>query len=542
MTITEYKEERQRKEIFRFMKSIKKRAVCLVMAIAMILSLAACTKGGKGKQTATIDKNTIYKEEMINIKLPSDVNVYDVYFKKDKIYYYGYRYSDNDYSAQALWGTVNYDGTDMKEHKIDIQNGWVQNLMVADDGSIYLIYNEYIEDYSDPDNYISETHYVLKKLDSDGKEKTKIDLMEKYQCDWTRDVRLLADGTIFVMTSDKFVILDKDLKEVRSKAYDMFEGNFYTIKDGSLLVSAYDESGTKLYRFDLNKFERGEEVQIPFSLVNFGTRDGCGKYDFVLTDTTQVYTYNIGDAAPRALMNFVNSDLATANFNSIYLESDDVIYGFYNYYDEYEEGGNSAKFGKYTKVDPETIADKKLLSLGCLWVDNEVRKRVINFNKNSSEYRIVITDYSQYDTEEDWSAGTKKFNSDVASGQAPDIILASDPTIINNYLAKGLFADLTNYMKNDPDIDYDDIFPNLIKACSYNDKVYEVVPNFTVSTVAGKKSVLGDRKSWTMEEFLKFKNSLQPGMSMFADATRESMLNNFLSVNVGDYMEYGKGK
>jgi ABC-type glycerol-3-phosphate transport system substrate-binding protein len=121
-------------------------------------------------------------------------------------------------------------------------------------------------------------------------------------------------------------------------------------------------------------------------------------------------------------------------------------------------------------------------------------------------------------------------------------VIANDPSIIHNYISKGLFTDLTDYIKNDPDINFDDIFPNLIKASSYNDKIYEIVPSFTISTVAGKKSVLGDRNSWTMEEFLQFKNSLQPGMSMFADATRENMLYNFLSVNVSDYMDFGKGK
>jgi len=336
--------------------------------------------------------------------------------------------------------------------------------------------------------------------------------------------------------------LDKELKEVRSKAYESFDGSFYSIKDGSMVLSAWEENGYKLFKFDINKFERGEEISVPFSLSNMGIREGGSKYDFVLTDNTQVYVYNIGDTEPRALLNYVNSDVIASGFNTIYLIDDNTLYGFYNFYDDSADGGDSAKIAKYTKVAPEDVVDKKVLSLGCLWVDSDVKKRVIDFNKNSSEYRITITDYSKYNTEEDWNAGTNKFNSDVASGLAPDIVVANDPSIIHNYISKGLFADLTDYIKNDPDINYDDIFPNLIKASSYNDKIYEIVPSFTVSTVAGKKSVLGDRKSWTMEEFLQFKNSLQPGMSMFLEATRENMLNNFLSVNVSDYMDFGKGK
>lgn len=522
------------------MKSIKRFALCMVLIFVMILPLAACQK--KGKQTATIDKNTVYKEEMLNIKFSDDLSVYDSYFSADKVYYFGYKYNQTDGMASSVWGTVNYDGSGMTSNKLDKEGSWIERMAVSAEGDVYLLYSESFEDYSDPDNYIYENSYYLKRCDASGAEKASVNLKEKYQTEWTRDIITLSDGNVLLVTGDKFIVLDKDLKEVRSKAYDSFDGTFYKIKDGSVTVLAWEEGGNKLYRYDVNKFERGEEIQIPFSMANFGMRDGCGKYDFILTDSTQVYVYNIGDTAPRALLNYVNSDIVTSGFNTIYLADDNTIYGFYNYYDDDTDGRDVARYGKYTKVAPEDVVDKKVLSLGCLWVDTDVKKRVISFNKTSSEYRIVITDYSQYDTEEDWMAGTKKFNSDVASGQAPDIVIANDPSIIHNYISKGLFADLTDYIKNDPDINFDDIFPNLIKASSYNDKIYEIVPSFTISTVAGKKSVLGDRNSWTMEEFLQFKNSLQPGMSMFADATRENMLYNFLSVNVSDYMDFGKGK
>ena len=522
------------------MKKIRRAVLCIILVLTMVLPLTACQK--KGKQTATIDKNTIYKEEMLNIKLPSSFQVYNCLFKNDKVFFYGYDINQNDYSGSSAWGSVNYDGSDLKINKLDSENSWIESFLVSDEGNVYLIYSESIEDYSDPDNYVYDSSYYLKELDASGKEIASVNLKEKYGAEWVREAKTLSDGSLLLITGDKFVVLDKSLKEIKSKGYDMFDGMLYAIKDGSLVNACWDESGYKLFRFDLNKFERGEEIQVPFSISSYGIREGGGKYDLILTDSTQLYVYNIGDSELTTLMNFVNSDLLAYSFSSILPVDETTIYGYYNYYDEYTDGSSNAKFGKYTKVDPDTIPEKKLLSLGCLWIDSDVRKRVIEFNKNSNEYRIVINDYSVYDTEDDWNAGTNKFNSDIASGQAPDIVIASDAGAIHNYITKGLFVDLTDYIKNDAGIDYDDIFPNLIKACSYNDKLYEIVPSFTVSTVAGKKSVLGDRKSWTMEEFLQFKNSLQSGMSMFADSTREGMLSSMLTVNVSDYMDFGKGR
>ncbi|MBO4679622.1 MAG: extracellular solute-binding protein, partial [Lachnospiraceae bacterium] len=497
------------------MKKIRKAVLCIILVLTMVLPLTACQK--KVKETATIDKNTIYREEMLNINLPASLQVYNCVFTTDRIFFYGYDYNESDYSSHSAWGSVKYDGSDMMVNKLESENSWIDRLVATNDGNAYFVYSESIEDYSDPDNYVYESAYYLKGADASGKEIASINLKEKYGAEWVQDIKALSDGNIFLITGDKFVVLDKNLKEIKSKGYDMYDGTLYQIKDGSFVNSTWDTDGYKLFRFDINKFERGEEIQIPFSLVNYGLREGAGKYDLVLTDSTQLYVYNIGDSSLTTLMNFVNSDLLTYGFSSVYPVDDTTIYGYYNYYDDYEEGGNRAKFGKYTKVDPDSIPEKKILSLGCLWVDTEVRKRVIDFNKNNSEYRIVISDYSQYDTEDDWNAGTNKFNSDIASGQAPDIVIASSSETIHNYITKGLFVDLTDYIKNDAEIDYNDIFPNLISACSYNGKLYELVPAFTVNTVAGKKSVLGDRTSWTMEEFLQYKNSLQPGMSMFAD-------------------------
>ena len=206
------------------MKSLRRMALCLVLIFAMILPLAACQK--KGKQTATIDKNTVYKEEMLNIHFPAGYNVYNCYFSADKVFYYGYSYNDTDGSANSVWGSVNYDGTGMTDNKIEAANSWIERMSVSEDGSVYLLYQETIEDDSDPENYVYESSYYLKKYDASGAEKASLSLKDKYDTDWTRELKALNDGTVFLVTGDKFILLDKDLKEVRSKAYESFDGSF----------------------------------------------------------------------------------------------------------------------------------------------------------------------------------------------------------------------------------------------------------------------------------------------------------------------------
>lgn len=101
---------------------------------------------------------------------------------------------------------------------------------------------------------------------------------------------------------------------------------------------------------------------------------------------------------------------------------------------------------KFTKVDPKDVADKTVLTLACYYLDWEVRKYVVEFNKSNPDYRITITDYSQYDTDEDYTAGITKLNTDIVSGKMPDILLLNDNIPVESYAAKGLFEDLYFYI------------------------------------------------------------------------------------------------
>ena len=113
---------------------------------------------------------------------------------------------------------------------------------------------------------------------------------------------------------------------------------------------------------------------------------------------------------------------------------------------------------------------------------------------------------------------------------------------VNNYMSKGLFLDLTDYLKNDPEIDYNDIFPNLIEAMSYDGKIYMVSNGFYISTIAGKKSLLGDRTSWTISEMMDFEKSLPEGTELFSLNSRSSFLYSILSANAKEYIDWNAGK
>lgn len=100
------------------LKKFCKRALCLTLCVVMIASLAACKK--KNKNTNTIDKNTIYSEEALNIAFPENfsVNTFDIV--GNKLAFYGNTWDEITHETKYLCGSVNVDGSDFNMFEIKL--------------------------------------------------------------------------------------------------------------------------------------------------------------------------------------------------------------------------------------------------------------------------------------------------------------------------------------------------------------------------------------------------------------------------------------
>lgn len=522
------------------MKNLIKKLLPIFLIVTMIIPLAGCAGcGGSGKNEVKIDKDTIYKETELNIKLPENCSLSGMEKVGDKLFLTGNGYDRDTYESYTVIGSCNLDGSELKISKISADKGWVTNFVPLENETLAAFMVVYNEDYSDPDNPIYEEKFYGLIYDLDGKEQKRVDLSD-LGVTWINNAIAIPEGRIFLTDGSTYIIVDDKFNVIKSVPNESNDyGSFYRLKDGSIAMMIWGEKGEEFYKFDLAKLEKGEKLDTNFNTASMSVRE-CGQYyDFILTDTNQLYGYNVGDAEPVKLVNFINSDLSTTYFSNLIILDKETLIGTYN---DYSEDNYRTVVSSFKKIDPSEVPDKKILTLGCLWLDYDVRTQVVKYNKSNDNYRIVITDYSQFNTEEDWSAGQKRLNSDIASGSGPDIIVASDMGSMRGYASKGLFADLNKFLDKDEDVDKEDLFPNVLEACTYNNKLFAIAPQFTISTLIGKTSKLNGKTSWTMEEFLNFKNSLPEGTRLFDRMSREELMNHMLTTCVTDYMDNTKAK
>ena len=448
--------------------------------------------------------------------------------------------------------SVKLDGTDAKQ--VVLSNGenpepdsYMSRVIFAGDGGVIGVQESYIEDNTDPMNPIWKSVNYLMRWDAEGNLLWKKDMTE-YVGDveyyYPRDMFVMEDGSLMFFSWEGLgATVDMDGNMIApiemdpEKAQQM--GSLFRSSDGTLYMTSYNDQYTKMYisTLDIKTGTEGEKVELPGTMNNYSFYQGYNT-DFVVTNSTGIYTYNVGDEAPVQIMDFINSDFPATWINNLVIIDDTHMIGSYN-----DQIDWKMHFGYFTKVNPEDVPDKNTLMLGCMYLDYNVRSRVIEFNKSNPLYRITIKDYSTYSTMDDYMAGYTQLNNDIISNQVPDILLVDSDMDVNNYINKGVLADLNEMIANDEELKDVELLSNVVDAFSVDDKMYTLVPGFSIKSLMGKTSNLEGRTSWTMEEFMEFAESLPEGTTPFTpEMVRDSFIWQVMNFLGSDFVDPVTGK
>ncbi len=427
---------------------------------------------------------------------------------------------------------------------------------ISSDNKMYGVKDYYKEDYSDSENPISISENYICSWDIDGTmlwESKLESLQTEDSWSYVQKIIPMADGGVGVLLGgDKveMILVSADgtmgerkalpeTAESLSWASDMFVKG-----DGVVSFIYWDQvDGSKVYMntydFTTNTLG-GEPWQLPDSFYMsgyMGIADGGEIADLIYTTSLGVYSLKRGDTQPTQIMSFINSDLSTNSMNQVAVLDDTHLMGFY-----YDDTDGSTRGGIFTKVNPEDIEDKAVLVLATNYVPWDLKNRVVDFNKNNSKYRIVIKDYSTYNTMEDYMAGYTQLNNDILASGMPDILVADSNMPLDSYIAKGLLADVDKLIAEDAELSQREFMQNVFDAYRVDGKLYYVIPSFYARTLIGKTSIVGDRTSWTMKEMMELVSTLPEGSQVIGELTRDSFIYMMMQFCGSDFIDVSTGK
>lgn len=341
-----------------------------------------------------------------------------------------------------------------------------------------------------------------------------------------------ADGTVLIgswngvklLRDGKFVDLDIG----GDSSTGSTEVNGFMPCGGKIYVSiaSYSETGsdTTCYEVDTVNAKLGEEIDIgntSFYFDSWSTKFGPG-YDFYNSDANGVYGCTLKDSSKVEVINFINSDIDSNLFNNYAVISQDKFMAT-----GYDSDLGTNTLSLYTRVPDDQIAEKTIITLATNNLYYSMRKKILNFNKSSDTYRITVTDYSQYNTNDDYTLGTTRFNTDLIAGKIPDIILVNGDMNYSSYVSKGLFTDLYQLMEADESFHKEDYLENVFKAYEVNGKLYSLVPSVQLQTFAAKTSLLDGITHWNASEFMQYVKN-HPEIQPFDYDTNRDMFINYM--------------
>lgn len=420
------------------------------------------------------------------------------------------------------------DGTDLQELGSPQlgENEYINYMLVKSDGTIQFLLGAY-------DQKSEKTQYALVAYDENGKEASREDVTkvlgltdESYL-----NKALIDDQDRYVFATDQaIIVLDKDLKKVcEMKPDSNYVEGIAKAKDGKILVAdSSGDKGAKVQILDVDAQKWGESYNL--DLQYFSSSDALMngiEYDFYYKDDAGIYGYDIASKKSTKVMDYVASNISSDNSYSITPIAKDTMMG--TTWDE-----NGSKVVIYKKVDPSTITDKETITVGAMYVDDNVKKAAIDFNKKNNKYQIEFKDYSN---EEDPQT---KMNADIIAGNVPDILCLSGLSV-DQYVEKGILEDLTSYYEKDSDVSADDMIPSVAKAMQIDGKYYYIAPGFYVNTLVGAAKTVGTEPGWTMDDLKKLLDEHKDARPFYSENKNDNLYN-FITMNISDYVDWSTGE
>jgi ABC-type glycerol-3-phosphate transport system substrate-binding protein len=179
--------------------------------------------------------------------------------------------------------------------------------------------------------------------------------------------------------------------------------------------------------------------------------------------------------------------------------------------------------------------------MAVLYLNYNVQDMIVKFNRANDKYRVEIIDYAEA-SDGDWEAARNKLNTEIMSGHVPDIFCL-DGLNYTQLASKGLLEDLYPYLDKDPELKREDFFPNLLSALEVNGGLYQVVSGFSVETLCGAASIVGDTPGWTYDDFNAALEKMPEGCTPLEPyVTRDQVMSSLLYADMDSFVDWTTGK
>ncbi len=536
------------------MKRFKKVAV-LMMTAAMCFGMAGCNKSAGGD----VPTGDVYTPTFSEIS--SDVEyVTNVLASDGKLNIMGQVYDNETYElSQKLitldMATGEQTSKDIAidgDKKDDSEQISLQTMAAYKDGymAVRYHYTQPSQDEIDSGVYDSETSYDIAILDADFNIQSTIslaDIQKKVEEDgsgfYVQYSACDAEGNIYISLDNSMYVLDSEGKEKFKVDFDNWINGMFVTSDGQVIVMYYnDQYNTEIAPVDMNTKALGNPLEnLPSMDGNSSSIYPAGDGKLYVVGSTKLFLYDMNTQTSEEILDWIACDINTNNLSGFAVLDDGSFVAVSTTYDySSDDTQTTIELATIKKVPASSVKQKKNVTLAMLYMNYNTREQVIKFNRTNEEYRINIKTYVNDDSS-NWEDAQTQFQADVASGTAGDFFVADGNISVDNLIAKGALADLSDLIDKDEVLNRDDFISNILDILSVDGKLYSVAESFYINTLVGKVSDVGTGKSWTFKDVAELVKS-HPDSQLMQYVTKADGLNMMVMYSLDSFYNSETGE
>lgn len=355
---------------------------------------------------------------------------------------------------------------------------------------------------------------------------------------------LLADdaGNVYTYDYQTLHVYGADGSLLLSMSSDELDGWLCQLSSSEIGIVSYSTNGKRVFR-QLDPATKGFGKETPVSSSAWNLYPGDELYAYYFTSNDSIFAERRDTGEIEKVVDWLSCDVDSNELSSdAYILPDGrIVTVSYDY-----RSGGEQQLLLLTRVDASTVREKAELHLACFSLDSSLRSQIVKFNRSSADYRIVVTDYADYSldsaADDDYTAGLSKLNTEIISGNVPDILAANLTMPMRQYEARGLLEDLWAYIDADPEFSRDSFVSQPLAAMQSDGRLYQLPLGFGVVTAVGLNRVVGEYETWTLADLTDAMGKLRQDANVFDQyVTQEQVLQYCVIMNADSFIDWQSG-
>jgi len=528
-----------------------------------MLTAAACGGGGGGtteppgggiggeNQGTILDEGYVYLPEFIDVNVPNTTGFSLLAVQGDTLFV---QYTSTEGDRASGLATLRTDGTGFQsiwegENEWSEEDGVshfaFQGIMSATplpQGGILAIWQDHAG-YSSMENFHFEEAFYLMTIDASGTIGREVDIstllgVEEGVHVGINRVQVLPDGRVLIGAWDTMYVLSSDWTLERQIPWEAMD--FVVAGNGQVLASVWgEEGGAQVFPFDLETGELDQSGDSLFSADLWGAVPGQS-HDLYVGTSQSVYGFDLETRRSTQLFNWMDLDMMS--WSTVFPAENGELFFFEQQWDG--EGTSGGTLVRLTRRPASEAPQRTILTFGTVSMDWELRREIIEFNKRNLEYRIEVREYWNWMSGEEWADAITRLNTDIITGNAPDILdFGMGPLPYEQYARRGFLADLGALIDGDSELSRAGLVEPVMSLMEIDGTLYTVASQFTIQTLVGRSDLVGPNMGWTMDEFLTAVNALPEGATAFDQfVTRQQFMSRVMGGNLGAFIDRETGQ